>query len=673
MVLSFRQILALVCIVAMVYSCVPPKHEVITDINIDLSNPEYQRLYDHQDKQEIDSLLTYFNHPDPAYRLTAINAMASIKQDIAIDSLIQKLSDPVIEVRAAAAYALGQIGNKQTVDPLMNAFVNKDTIDVDNVFNSAILEAVGKTGNKSLLDALASVESYRSTDTLLLLGQTRAIYRFGYRGITSQKATNRMIDVASSEKHPDAVRTMAANYLARAKDIDISKGQFRISEILTSNAHPNIRMAAALALKKVSDPEIMKILQSQLRVEKDYRVQVNILRALGSYNYIDNIDLVIEYLAHENEHVANTAAQFLINHGNRSDAEIYRTFAQNDKVKHSARAKIYASVLKHLPVYYTNSKTRIRNEILGYIEKLKDNPYQQAYYIDALGYDPVNYSYLKEVAFDSKNAITRTKGMEALSRMVSSEAFAQVFRSRGPLVKKEIVEILKEQFATGDPALIAVGAGIIANENNGMKEVIESDSFLLAAAKNLKVPQEIETVNELKKALAYLNNVKYKAEKANYNHPIKWKTLAGLNDSTIAVIKTSKGNFTVQLTSHLTPGTVANFVEQSNSNYYDNKVFHRVVPNFVIQGGCPNGDGYGALDYSIRSELPQQYYDDEGYIGMASAGNHTEGVQWFVTHSPTPHLDGNYTIFGKVIKGMEVVHDIHQGDKITDIIISQLR
>jgi len=92
-----------------------------------------------------------------------------------------------------------------------------------------------------------------------------------------------------------------------------------------------------------------------------------------------------------------------------------------------------------------------------------------------------------------------------------------------------------------------------------------------------------------------------------------------------------------------------------------------VVPNFVVQGGCPRGDGYGSPDFTIRSEVPQMYYDTSGYIGMASAGPHTESVQWFITHSPTPHLDGQYTIFGKVEEGMDVVNQLEIGDIIQDI------
>ena len=650
-------------------SCVPPSNEIITDINNANSDLVYQRIYNHQDKQNIDSVLLYFNHSNPGYRLAAVNAMASIQSELSIDSLVEMLGDPIIEVRSAAAYALGQIGNLETVDPLMNAFVNKDTSDVDNVFNSTILEAIGKTGNKSLLDALASVESYRITDTLLLIGQSRAIYRYANRGINTQKGTNRMVELASNQAYPNEVRVIAANYLARAKDIDISKSQFRIAEALIGASDPNVRMAIALALRKVTEPDILKILQSQFIVEKDYRVKVNILKALGSYKYIDNIDLILDHLDDENIHVANAAAQYLVDHGKRDDVEIYKTFAKKN-LDHTVRAKIYASVLKHLPSYYLESRALIRTSLLRYLKELKGKPYVAKHYVAALGQDPYSYAYLKEAAIDSGVVTIRTAGMEALSKIVSGKSFVNTFRFRSNRVKIEILDIIKEQFAKGDVGTMAIGAGILSNKKIGYRNLIQNDSFLIAAAAKLSLPREIETYNEIKKALAYINNVKYKAEKNSYNHPINWKTLATVSDSTIAVVRTNKGNFTIKLFGNTTPGSVANFIDLANDDFFDNKVYHRVVSNFVIQGGCPRGDGYGSLDYSIRSELPQLYYDDEGYVGMASAGLHTEGTQWFVTHSPTPHLDGKYTIFGKVTEGMDVVHQIVEGDKIIDVIIS---
>ncbi|MDA9358237.1 peptidylprolyl isomerase [Saprospiraceae bacterium] len=662
----------LMALMITINSCVPPSNEIITDINNANSDLVYQGIYNHQDKQNIDSVLLYFNHSNPGYRLAAVNAMASIQSELSIDSLVEILGDPIIEVRTAAAYALGQIGNFETVDPLMNAFVNKDTSDVDNVFNSTILEAIGKTGNKSLLDVLASVESYRITDTLLLLGQSRAIYRYANRGINTQKGTNRMVELASNQAYPNEVRVIAANYLARAKDIDISKSQFRIAEALIGASDPNVRMAIALALRKVTEPDILKILQSQFIVEKDYRVKVNILKAFGSYKYIDNIDLILDHLDDENIHVANAAAQYLVDHGKRDDVEIYKTFAKKN-LDHTVRAKIYASVLKHLPSYYIESRAIIRSSLLRYIKELKGKPYVAKHYVAALGQDPYSYAYLKEAAIDSGVVTIRTAGMEALSKIVSGKSFVNTFRFRSDRVKIEILDIIKEQFAKGDVGTMAIGAGILSNEKIGYRNLIQNDSFLIAAAAKLSLPREIETYNEIKKALAYINNVKYKAEKNSYNHPINWKTLATVSDSTIAVVRTNKGNFTIKLFGNTTPGSVANFIDLANDDFFDNKVYHRVVSNFVIQGGCPRGDGYGSLDYSIRSELPQLYYDDEGYVGMASAGLNTEGTQWFVTHSPTPHLDGKYTIFGKVTEGMDVVHQIVEGDKIIDVIISLQR
>ena len=659
----------LMALMITINSCVPPSNEIITDINNANSDLVYQGIYNHQDKQNIDSVLLYFNHSNPGYRLAAVNAMASIQSELSIDSLVEILGDPIIEVRTAAAYALGQIGNLETVDPLMNAFVNKDTSDVDNVFNSTILEAIGKTGNKSLLDALASVESYRITDTLLLLGQSRAIYRYANRGINTQKGTNRMVELASNQAYPNEVRVIAANYLARAKDIDISKSQFRIAEALIGASDPNVRMAIALALRKVTEPDILKILQSQFIVEKDYRVKVNILKAFGSYKYIDNIDLILDHLDDENIHVANAAAQYLVDHGKRDDVEIYKTFAKKN-LDHTVRAKIYASVLKHLPSYYIESRALIRSSLLRYLKELKGKPYVAKHYVAALGQDPYSYAYLKEAAIDSGVVTIRTAGMEALSKIVSGKSFVNTFRFRSDRVKIEILDIIKEQFAKGDVGTMAIGAGILSNEKIGYRNLIQNDSFLIAAAAKLSLPREIETYNEIKKALAYINNVKYKAEKNSYNHPINWKTLATVSDSTIAVVRTNKGNFTIKLFGNTTPGSVANFIDLANDDFFDNKVYHRVVSNFVIQGGCPRGDGYGSLDYSIRSELPQLYYDDEGYVGMASAGLNTEGTQWFVTHSPTPHLDGKYTIFGTVTEGMDVVHQIVEGDKIIDVIIS---
>ncbi|MFR9523985.1 MAG: peptidylprolyl isomerase [Rikenellaceae bacterium] len=137
-----------------------------------------------------------------------------------------------------------------------------------------------------------------------------------------------------------------------------------------------------------------------------------------------------------------------------------------------------------------------------------------------------------------------------------------------------------------------------------------------------------------------------------------------------AIIETEKGAMKVELYSDETPGTVENFIKLSQSGFYDSLTFHRVIPNFVIQGGCPIGNGAGGPGYKIPCETsaPRQYHD-RGVLSMAHAGRNTGGSQFFICHSRdnTSHLDGVHTCFGQVVEGVEVVDDIRQGDLIISI------
>lgn len=137
-----------------------------------------------------------------------------------------------------------------------------------------------------------------------------------------------------------------------------------------------------------------------------------------------------------------------------------------------------------------------------------------------------------------------------------------------------------------------------------------------------------------------------------------------------ALIETEKGTMKAELYTQETPGTVQNFVDLANHNFYDGLTFHRVIPDFVIQGGCPRGDGTGGPGYRIKCETsaPRQYHD-RGVLSMAHAGKDTGGSQFFICHcrENTQHLDGRHTCYGKVIEGLEVIDDIRQGDRILSI------
>ena len=139
-----------------------------------------------------------------------------------------------------------------------------------------------------------------------------------------------------------------------------------------------------------------------------------------------------------------------------------------------------------------------------------------------------------------------------------------------------------------------------------------------------------------------------------------------------AIIKTNKGDMKVTFYDKDAPNTVANFVKLAKDGYYDGLTWHRVLADFVIQGGCPKGDGTGGPGYKIDCELTgENQYHDRGVLSMAHAGRNTGGSQFFVCHSRnnTSPLDRNHTCFGKVIEGLEVIDAIKEGDKIESITV----
>ena len=134
------------------------------------------------------------------------------------------------------------------------------------------------------------------------------------------------------------------------------------------------------------------------------------------------------------------------------------------------------------------------------------------------------------------------------------------------------------------------------------------------------------------------------------------------------IIKTEKGDIHAKFYAGDVPVTVANFLNLASQNYYDGITFHRVIPNFMIQGGDPNGTGTGGPGYKFEDEFkPFLKHDKPGIFSMANAGPNTNGSQFFITHLATPHLDMKHTVFGHVTEGQDVVDSIAGGDKINSI------
>ena len=140
----------------------------------------------------------------------------------------------------------------------------------------------------------------------------------------------------------------------------------------------------------------------------------------------------------------------------------------------------------------------------------------------------------------------------------------------------------------------------------------------------------------------------------------------------VATITTNKGSIRIELFDDKAPNTVANFEKLANDGFYNTLLFHRVIEDFMIQGGCPQGTGTGGPGYMFEDEFHSDLtHSGPGVLSMANSGPNTNGSQFFITHVATPHLDGKHTVFGQVLDdGQEVVNAIQQGDQMVTVVIS---
>jgi peptidyl-prolyl cis-trans isomerase B (cyclophilin B) len=140
----------------------------------------------------------------------------------------------------------------------------------------------------------------------------------------------------------------------------------------------------------------------------------------------------------------------------------------------------------------------------------------------------------------------------------------------------------------------------------------------------------------------------------------------------VAIFTTNKGTIRIELFDDKTPKTVANFEKLCGDGFYDGLKFHRVIADFMIQGGCPEGTGTGGPGYQFEDEFhPDLKHDGPGILSMANAGPNTNGSQFFITHVATPHLDGRHSVFGRVLEGQDVVDAIAMGDVMEKVAVAE--
>lgn len=598
-------------------------------------------LADLQDRRHTDSLVVFLHDEQARYRTHAALALASVQDTLAVPALINGLHDNDMQVRKAAAFALGQTGTARAAEALLTSW----SAETDTATQHEMLEAIGKSITRSQRPTLQVSQLPSSKGTAWLL------YRMALRGM----ADSMMIEKASMLLTNPVMETRlgAAHFFARSSAA-IDRAFAPLAQSALQEEDPTVRMAATLALRKIKTSQARILLTGIVHNDTDYRVRINAVRALQQFPADSVLSTLTQVLHDSVGQVQVATSEAILALANEKHLSQLLTLAE--EAQHwRVRGNLWEAILR-----VANNQ-----ELTARVIKLYDHEphvYAQASLLTALGSSPQAMDFIHQQLMHTTVPVIRSTAATALVSINRHPSFTGA-------LQKTLAHYYQEAMTTKDAAVIGTIAAALADSTLGYKKIYSETGFLYEAKKLLSLPRDNEALQPLESAIAYFEGKKVSTPVSNqFNHPIDWKLVQSLQRDATAVIETAKGTIRLRLLVEEAPGSVANFVTLARSGYFDKKNFHRVVPNFVIQGGCNRGDGWGSEDYSIRSEFSARRYTT-GSVGMASAGKDTEGTQWFITHSPTPHLDGRYTIFAVATAGMEVVDAMEVGDEILSVTI----
>ncbi len=649
------------------FQCIPPSEEDPGEINVKFGDENLRHVIDLADRQLKDSLLIYLSSESPTMRYYALKGFAAMKDSTALDEVAVLLDDPIEEIQSLAAYTIGLMGTQAGEKYLMNAFISSDTVSARRPPNEWVLEALGRCGSKDVLDNLVAVTTFLHRDTALVNGRSKAIYRFALRKMVIPEGTKLMLQVATDRRFPPVARLYAAAYLGRGRSIQFDANEsHKLLKAFTKGTDQE-KIFFAQAIKKTTDSTSLSLLKNKLSIEKSPSVKASILNALENMRYDKVKFTFFDALASKEPEVNILANEWIVNHGTRQDAFEYYQMSKDTSYLPMSRVALLTAGLKNVYRLDTIHLRAINRHLRNIFATSKD-PYVKASALRGLAEFPWNYKFIKRESVASDYKVVQVAGLEALDQLLRSENYLKSVGTFRKGMKADLARFFMEAIESGDVGKRAAAAVALRNDDPEFRSLVSDTATIFRLKMAVYgTPKDIESHNEILKTISEIKGTAYEPIEPVYNHPIDWTQLDDLSDETKVIMSTSRGDIEIMLFAEDSPGTVANFIKEARRKYYNNKTFHRVVPAFVIQGGCPRGDGYGSLGYTLRSEFFPYNYDDAGFVGMASAGNHTEGVQFFITHTATPHLDGNYTIFGKVIKGMDVVHKVGVGDQILTV------
>lgn len=668
----------------------------------------YPKIIQYEDERVVNNeLIEMLSPPHGGARRRAIIALGRIGYPTAIPPLIDILNaernaeNRNHEIRALAAFALGEIENHYSVEALVTRI--NPTTESSPLVRAHSIEALGKiAANKNSAAALGN---------------------YGVKLVAD--AIARVLPPPAAQPSPDArlIAEMALTALLRIKHP--SSIEPIIAQLRSQDAE--IRWQAANALARVREgiaPAVPALLP--LLNDTSALVRMHAARALGVAKAGQAVDALIKLLADKDERVAVNAINAL---GAIADARAVESLAAMGNsilpaYRSYDRAKNGAPPQQNLLLVISTALGQIKDErAMPFLKairfadgKLGSSPeveiavarLGEAAFFDVpesvklVAGDWKATAYYAQGLGELKTERTKTILLDLLSGKTygkpDARAVPDILNALSAAKVEGLRDILIENLKAEDVIVRTTAATLLGNlgETSDIVSKALEEAYkaartdkmndariaILEAADKLKRPMNAQALADATRDPDYVVRLKaaemlkqsevetttrLQIGKAETGHDkAYWRRIAQLAESRanpVAIIHTKKGNIRIELYAQDAPMTVDNFMQLARNGFYNGLTFMRVVPNFVIQGGDPRNDMNGGPGYQIRCEINLRQYET-GTVGMALSGKDTGGSQFFITHSPQPHLDGGYTVFGQVIEGMDVVNRMARDDRI---------
>lgn len=687
---------------------------------------EILQLQDTRTLGENKQLIKFLNSANNKTVYCSVFALSNIGDTNTVNNLYSTLLESNDNnVKLISAFALGQVFSSKSADYLRTfmAYISNETKNIDIALTVRILDAVSKAGSSNSLELIQDFTPYFENDSFRQ-AVALAIARFGMRKIKNDNSFRRLAEIME-QSTDSTVRKYAAYAFNRIGDRQALLNYNTELVTLSQSPEPYTKMWAFSAIGKQLDTSAASVnyMVESLEKESDWRVRVNICNALGNYKFdlnspgLDNVTsaLLRHAVSDESGHVSITAWQALgkLFAGVDTRNPLTRKIQQDIQFTLTPGKAIDWQLKAEAVKAYTKIfRDEIKDELLSLFLQT-DNYDIKAAVVNSFG-SMENGLVYKELRDSISNDVMRynAKNPNKDGSMIGSPDLAKIYKAFVEALaeldnkldeeNRNNIRLIFSEFAASkneaitDLCLTNLQDSIYLQYRSETAQVMTFDYPGFTYPKDKEVMlMYIQTWGNLKYEgvkdllIGNLEHRDYDIAKASadalknttgkvyeggitaskYRTDFDWKFIENLDNKKYTVIKTNRGSIKIELFKDTAPFTVQNFVKLSERGYYNNTIFHRVVPNFVIQGGDPTGTGYGGPGYSIRSEFSPLPFDAYT-VGMASSGKDTEGSQFFITHCPTPHLDGKYTLFGRVVDGFDVVDKIQIGDVIESVSFS---